>query len=109
MTDLLSAISAILPAIPFEAPQGTTAPYCVYVKNETPVRTKDGICGYDGTLTVAVYAATIEAVTSLAKRITAVVDNATFDKRDYYYESSSETSYSDIGLIQKDLTFTYIE
>ena len=109
MTDLFSAISAILPAYPFEAPQGATVPYCVYVKNETPVRTKDGICGYEGTVTVAVYAATIEAVTSLAKRIIDVVDSATFDKRDYYYESSSETSYSDIGKNKKDLTFTYIE
>jgi hypothetical protein len=37
------------------------------------------------------------------------VDNATFDNRDFYYESSSEESYSDIGLVQKDLIFNFLE
>lgn len=109
MSDLLIAIHDILPAYPFEAPQGTPIPYGVWVKNETPVRTKDGICGYEGSLTISVFAATLDAVTALADRIIGVVDNATFDERNYYYESTSAESYSDIGLVQKDLTFNFIE
>lgn len=109
MTSLLQAISKILPTYPFEAPQGTNIPYGVYVKNETPVRTKDGICGYDGTLTISVFAGTLEAIHTLASRIIGAIDNASFDGRDYYYESSSEENYSEIGLVQKDLIFNFIE
>ena len=109
MSDLLIALHKILPVFPFEAPQGTPAPYGVWVRNETPIRTKDGICGYEGTLTISVLAGTLEAVDSLAERIISVVDNATFDQRDYYYESSSDESFSDIGLVQKDLTFNFLE
>lgn len=109
MTDLLSAISAILPTYPFEAPQGANIPYCVYVKNETPTRTKDGICGYEGTLKISVLAGSLEAAHTLASRIIGAIDNASFDGRDYYYESSNEDDFSEIGLVQKDLIFNFIE
>lgn len=109
MSDLLIALQKLLPVYPFEAPQGTPIPYGVWVRNETPIRTKDGICGYEGTLTISVFAGTLEAVNALSTRIIAVMDNATFDNRDYYYESSSEESYSDIGLVQKDLIFNFLE
>lgn len=109
MSDLLIAIHDILPAYPFEAPQGTPIPYGVWVRNEIPVRTKDGICGCEGTLTISVFAATLDAVTTLSNSIIDVVDNATFDGREYYYESTSSENYSDVGLVQKDVTFNFIE
>lgn len=109
MSDLLVALSNIIPVYPFEAPQGTSIPYAVWVKSETPTRTKDGICGYEGSLTISIYAGTLEVLHSLAERVIEVVDNTTYDERDYYYESTTEENYSDIGLVQKDLIFNYLQ
>lgn len=109
MSDLLVALSKIIPVYPFEVPQGTPIPYGVWVKSETPIRTKDGICGYEGSLTISIYAGTLETLHSLAERVIEVVDNTTYDGRDYYYESTSEENYSDIGLVQKDLIFNYLQ
>jgi hypothetical protein len=105
MTELLSRISRILPSYPFEAPQSTPVPYCVYVKNDTPVHTKDGICGYEGTLTISIYAATLSVVNDLASKIVDALDSQDIGGEEYYYDSSDAESFSDIGLFSKNLTF----
>ena len=109
MKALITTLSEILPVCPFEAPQGTRVPYGIYVKSVSPVRTKNGIVGYDGSVTISIYAGTIEAVERIAEQIIATLDNITLDGYSYYYDSSSEESYSDIGLIQKDLTFNILK
>lgn len=106
MTTLISTLSKILPIYPFEAPQGARVPYGIYVKSESPVRTKEGIVGYDGSVTISIYANTLEAVGRIAEQIISALDNTTLDGYSYYYESANEESYSDIGLISKELTFT---
>lgn len=109
MTTLISTLSKILPIYPFEAPQGARAPYGIYAKSESPVRTKDGIVGYDGSVTISIYANTLEVVGRIAEQIISVLDNTTLDGYSYYYESANEESYSDIGLISKELTFSILK
>lgn len=106
MKALVTALSKILPIYPFEAPQSARVPYGIYVKSESPVRTKDGIVGYDGSVTISIYANTLEAVGRIAEQIISVLDNTTLDGYSYYYESANEENYSDIGLISKELIFT---
>ena len=106
MTSLLNVLSHILPTYPPDVPQGTRAPYAVYTRRETPVRTMDGIAGYDGTITISIYAASQAYVESLASRIIEAIDNKTIGDCSYYYEGADDgESYADIGLDSKTLTF----
>ena len=109
MTTLISTLSKILPIYPFEVPQGTRAPYGVYVKSESPVRTKEGIVGYDGSVTISIYANTLEVVGRIAEQIISVLDNTTLDGYSYYYDSANEENYSDIGLVSKELIFSILK
>lgn len=109
MKALVTALSKILPIYPFEAPQGTRAPYGIYAKNVSPIRTKDGIVGYDGSVTISIYANTIDTVDSIAGQIISALDNVTIDGYSYYYEGSNEECYSDVGLVQKELTFNILK
>lgn len=109
MKDLLSMLSRILPTYPPDVPQGTRAPYAVYTRRETPVRTKDGIAGYDGTLTISIYAASRKMVDEFAEQIISALDNKTIGDADYYYDNSDEgEDLSDIGLDTKTLTFSSV-
>lgn len=108
MKALISTLSKILPIYPFEAPQGARAPYGIYIKSVSPVRTKDGIVGYDGSVTLSIYAGTLEVVSYLAEQIISSLDNITLEGYSYYYEGSNEENYSDIGLVSKELTFTIL-
>lgn len=107
MTNLLNTLSLILPTYPPDVPQGARAPYAVYAKRETPVRAKDGIVGYDGVVTITIYAASQMDVDNLANSIISALDNKTIGDTDYFYESTDDgESYSDIGLVSKELIFT---
>lgn len=109
MKDLLNTLSRILPTYPPDVPQGTRAPYAVYARRETPVRTKEGIAGYDGTVTISIYAASRKMVDDLAEQIVSALDNQTIGDAEYYYENSDEgEDFSDIGLDTKTLTFSTI-
>lgn len=109
MTSLLNVLSRILPTYPPDVPQGTRAPYAVYARRETPVRTKEGIAGYDGTLTISIYAASRKMVDEFAEQIISALDNQTIGDAEYYYENSDEgEDFSDIGLDTKTLTFSTI-
>lgn len=107
MINLLDTLSHILPTYPPDVPQGTRAPYAVYARRETPVRTKDGIAGYDGTVTISIYAASRKMVDEFAEQIISALDNETIGDTDYFYESTDEgEDFSDIGLDTKTLTFS---
>lgn len=109
MTTLISTLSKILPIYPFEAPQSARVPYGIYVKSESPIRTKEGIVGYDGSVSISIYAGTLEAVSRIAELVISALDNTTLDGYSYYYDSANEESYSDIGLISKELTFSILK
>lgn len=71
------------------------------------MRTKEGIAGYDGTVTISIYAGTLKLVDELAEHIIAALDNKTIGDTDYFYESTDEgEDLSDIGLDTKTLTFS---
>ena len=108
MKQLIDTLEAIMPTYPAEASANARAPYATYLLRETPVRTKDGIAGHEGVLTLSIYCATYEAVDALAARVIAAVDAKSFDERKYYYADAESNDYPDAGLVSKDLTFNTI-
>lgn len=105
MKQLIDTLEAIMPTYPAEASANARAPYATYLLRETPVRTKNGIAGHEGTLTLSVYCVTYEAADAIAQRIIAAVDAQSFDGRTYYYADIESNDYPDAGLVSKDLTF----
>jgi hypothetical protein len=73
------------------------------------VRTKEGIAGYDGTVSISIYAASRKMVDEFAEQIISALDNQTIGDAEYYYENADEgEDFSDIGLDTKTLTFSSI-
>lgn len=105
MKQLIDTLEAILPTYPAEAAANARAPYATYLLRETPVRTKNGIAGHEGTLTLSIYCATYEAADVIAERVIAAVDAQSFDGRTYYYADIESNDYPDAGLVSKDVTF----
>ena len=105
MTDFVKAVGTIVPAYPFEASASQTIPYAAYLLRETPIRTKNGIAGHEGTLTLSIYGDTLSGAEAMAKRVIALIDGKSFDGRTYYYADIDGSDYPDDGLISKDITF----
>lgn len=105
MKELVAKLRKVAPTYSFEAVQGKTTPYITYSLDESPIRTKSGIAGYEGTLSLAIYAASREQCDTLVQRVVEVLDRATCDGRRLYYASNSEVDYQDIGLVSKELSF----
>ena len=105
MTELIRKLSKIAPTYSFDATQNATAPYITYTLSETPIRTKSGIAGYEGTLSLGVYAASRSACSALVERIVEALDRGVFDDRKLYFSDAAESEYQDIGIISKELTF----
>ena len=74
MEVVIKALSAIAPTYPFEVPQDARVPYITYQITETPIRTKNGIAGYEGTLSLSVFATSLMAADTIASRVIAMVD-----------------------------------
>lgn len=105
MEELVTRLTNILPTFPFEAAQGTKAPYATYELSETPIRTKEGIVGHEGVLTISLYTARLEAAMSLAECVIEAIDGKVFDGRKLYYSDIEDADYPDVGLSSKTLTF----
>ena len=109
MTEFVKAISAILPIYPFPAAEEARAPYATYTLSETPIRTKDGIAGYEGTITLTVFSTSIAAVDALIVRMIQAIDSKVLDGRKMYVADSEISDYPDIGLSSKDLTINVLK
>lgn len=105
MTEFVKAVGSIVPAYPFEAAVPQSTPYATYLLRETPIRTKDGIAGHEGTLTLSIYSDTLSGVEAMANRLISLIDGKSFDNRKYYYADIDGSDYPDDGLISKDITF----
>jgi hypothetical protein len=105
MEELITKLSTIVPTYPFEGAQGVKAPYATYELSETPIRTKDGIVGSEGTLTLSVYAPSLRATQELADAIVSAIDSKRFGNRKVYYADTENSDYPDVGLSSKTLTF----
>lgn len=105
MEVVIKALSAIAPTYPFDAVQDQRAPFITYQYTEIPIRTKDGIAGYEGTMAVTVYATSLKAADVLAKRVVEAVDNKQLGTLTLYYNDVSDADYPDNGISSKELTF----
>lgn len=105
MEVVIKALSAIAPTYPFDAVQDQRVPFITYQYSETPIRTKDGIAGYEGTMSVSVYATSLEAAGALAKRVVEAVDNKRLGTLTLYYNDVADADYPDNGISAKELTF----
>lgn len=105
MEVVIKALSAIAPTYPFDAVQDQRAPFITYQYSETPIRTKDGIAGYEGTMAVTVYATSLMAADTLAKRVVEAVDNKQLGTLTLYYNDVADADYPDNGISSKELTF----
>lgn len=109
MEAALKVIQAIVPISHREVKQGTRAPYATYELSETPIRTKDGIVGYEGVFAVVIFASTLKEASALTDRVVEAIDNKTFGTRKFYYNDTEDEDFPDIGLIGKSLTFNTLE
>lgn len=105
MKELVDIISTLLPIYPYEAAATEIAPYATYLLRESPIRTFSGIAGYEGTLTLSIYCATIAEATAMAEQFIGVLDRQTLDGRTYYYADMDSSDFPEAGLVSKDLTF----
>ena len=105
MTELVDILSTIVAVYPAEASANARAPYATYDLRETPIRTSEGIAGYDGTLQLSIYCATHAQATEIADTIVSVIDAERIGTRTYYYAGAEGGDYPDAGLVSKDLTF----
>lgn len=108
MKQFVDIVNTIIPVYPSEVAAAQTAPYATYILRESPILTKTGIAGYEGTLTLSIYCATIAEATAIAERLIGVLDRQTLDGRKYYYTDIDNSDYPDVGLVSKDLTFNTI-
>lgn len=105
MEVVIKALSAIAPTYPFDAVQDQRVPFITYQYSEIPIRTKDGIAGYEGTMAVTVYATSLMAADALAKRVVEAVDNKQLGTLTLYYNDVADADYPDSGISSKELTF----
>ena len=105
MEVVIKALSAIAPTYPFDAVQDQRVPFITYQYSETPIRTKDGIAGYEGTMSVSVYATSLMAAEALANRVIETVDGRKFGTLTIYYNDVADADYPDNGISSKELTF----
>ena len=105
MTELIDILSTIVPVYLAEASANARAPYATYELTETPIRTSEGIAGYEGTLQLSIYCATHAQATEIADTIVSVIDAERIGTRTYYYAGAEGGDYPDAGLVSKDLTF----
>jgi hypothetical protein len=105
MEAVVKALKGIAPTYPFDAVQDQRVPFITYQYSETPIRTKDGIAGYEGTMSVSVYATSLMAAEALANRVLEAVDGRRFGTLTLYYNDVSDSDYPDSGISSKDLTF----
>lgn len=109
MKELVDVLNKIVPTYPQTAASRATAPYAVYDISETPIRTKDGIAGYEGTLTLSIFAQSVARARELAKSIISAIDAKRIGNRRYYYADASDEDYPDEGITSTVLTFNTIQ
>ena len=84
----------------------TTAPFAAYsTPEEVPVRTKDGIAGYDTLFEVEVYDSRVAGAESLKQKVRGAVEGLVVDGRGCRFRSASSDYYPDYDLHSYTLTF----
>lgn len=105
MTELVDIIEAIVPIYPESASVNARAPYATYDLREMPIRTCDGIAGYEGALQLSIFCATHAEAKKIADTIVTAIDGRRVGSRKYYYADSERSEFPDVGLVSNNLTF----
>lgn len=86
--------------------ENTTAPFATYsTPEEVPVRTKDGIAGYDTLFEVEVYDNRVAGAESLKQKVRGVIEGLVVDGRTCRFRGASSDYYPDYDLHSYTLTF----
>lgn len=87
----------------------TATPFATYTTpDETPIRTKSGIAGYQTTFEVSVYDKRIAQLEQLRHRVIAALERKELGKRVCTYRSSTTDYYPDYDLHGATLTFRIV-
>ena len=87
----------------------TPAPFATYsTPEELPIRTKDGICGYETLFEVEVFDSRVAGVESLKRKVRGAVEGLVVDGRVCRHRNSSSDYYPDYDLHSWTLTFKVI-
>lgn len=106
---ILQQIQRIVRCYPDPAPESATLPYSYYTYTRNAIHTKDGIAGYEGTMSVGIVAESKVAVDTLAKRVVADLNGKSFAGITLLLADISDSEYTEVGLSTTELTFNYIE
>lgn len=105
MKQLVDIIERIIPVYLAEATANARAPYAAYDMRETPIRTKSGIAGYEGTFQLSIFCVTDKQAAEIADTIVTAIDTKLIGEHKYYYADCERSDYPDVGLVSRDLTF----
>lgn len=104
MTEFVTALSRIVPTYLQPAPAEAVAPYAVFTVSESFTRTKSGIAGAEGTISLVVVAPKVPVLDNIVQRIVEVIDDKRFDGMTMYVTDVDMNDYPEMGLMTKELT-----
>lgn len=113
-TTLIAAIETAAPELSGKIQCGavdaeTVAPFATYsTPEERPLRTKDGIVGYDTLFEVEVYDNRVSGAETLKRKVARAVEGLEIDGKVCKYRSASSDYYPDYDLHAWTLTFKVI-
>lgn len=110
MTELIGILNKyVVPTYTEPAPMDAKAPYATVTLSEQAIVTCSGIAGYEGVLTVIVYAPTTVVAKRLADAVVFRLHDSVMDGRKFSLSSKDSESYPDVGLISIELTFNTLQ
>ena len=88
----------------------TVAPFATYSTHggKLPVRTKDGICGYESLFRVEVYDNRVAGAESLKRKVRGAIEGLVVEEKVCRHRSASSDYYPDYDLHSWTLTFKVI-
>lgn len=87
----------------------TPAPFATYsTPEEQPIRTKDGICGFETLFEVEVFDSRVAGAESLKQKVRGAVEGLVVDGKVCRHRNSSSEYYPDYDLHSWTLTFKVI-
>ena len=87
----------------------TPAPFATYsTPEEVPVRTKDGIAGWETLFEVEIYHSKVSGAEALKRKVIGAIEGLVVDGRICRHRSSSSDYYPDYDLHSYTLTFKVI-
>lgn len=104
MTEFVTALSRIVPTYLQPAPAEAVAPYAVFTMSENIIRTKSGIAGSEGVISLSVVASKMSTVDGIVQLVVAAIDDKKFDGWTMYVTDVDMSDYPDVGLVGKELT-----